>query len=394
MYQLIKELCEHFADLVGITDMAAYWIFNCLVALVLSIFFAGIAIPQILLIAFRRKLFDVPNERKIHTSAVPRLGGLAFMPVVFFVISFLLGIGIKYSPRVVLPLLEGIAPELTFSFCALLLIYVVGMADDFIGVKYRAKFVTQIICSGLIIASGIWLSSFHGLLGVDEVSPWLGYPFTVVVIVFIINAINLIDGIDGLASGLMSVTLFIYAVVFFVAGWYFYAAVATATLGVLIPFFYYNVFGNPEKQKKIFMGDTGALTIGILISIMSMRLLRSPRYYIDANMFVVAFSPLIVPCFDVLRVYFTRIYHKRNPFMPDKSHIHHMLLDLGWSQRRCMCSIIMVSLMFTVVNVCLSYYIDINVLLVTDFAVWFAALYFIRKAITKVKRRRKAESAA
>lgn len=360
-----------------------YWICNGIMAAALSILLAGIVIPQILLIAFRRRLFDQPDARKIHTSAVPRLGGLAFMPVVFFVISLLLGIGVMYRPQLLWPLLHEHTAEFCFGFCALLMIYMVGMADDLVGVKYRAKFVAQILCSIMVIAGGVWLDNMHGLLGFHEIPEWAGWPLTIFSMVFIINAINLIDGIDGLASGLMSVTLMIYAVLFFEMGHYIYSAISMATLGVLIPFFYYNVFGNPNKQKKIFMGDTGALTIGMLVSILGLSMIQCEYDASGANMFVVAFSPLIVPCFDVVRVYLKRIHEGHNPFMPDKSHIHHLLLALGWSQRRSLCVIILTSLLFTCMNVLLSFYININWLLVIDFVLWSLAITILAKVIRR-----------
>ncbi len=126
-----------------------YWILNSTIAFLLCITFAGFLIPQILLISFRRNLFDEPDERKIHHGTVPRLGGIAFTPVICFSISLLLGMSILFGDARLLGLMTYNSRSLAFGFCALFLLYVVGMADDLIGIRYRAKFVVQIICSSL-----------------------------------------------------------------------------------------------------------------------------------------------------------------------------------------------------------------------------------------------------
>ncbi len=142
---------------------------------------------------------------------------------------------------------------------------------------------------------------------------------TALISVFIINALNLIDGIDGLASGLSGVACAFYTYMFFHAvpvpvlchcGGHARSACAV---------FVYNVFGNAEKQRKIFMGDTGALTIGLLLSAMSLRICQLDTLPEGCNPAVVAFAPLLIPCFDVVRVYLHRIRIGHNPFLPDKT---------------------------------------------------------------------------
>lgn len=341
--------------------------------MLLAMALAGGMIPQILLISFRKKLFDEQDERKIHKGVVPRLGGIAFMPVVFIVMALVVGIGKWVDPVTVVWMMPDYIAPLAFAFCGILMLYVVGMADDLIGIRYRAKFVAQLLCALLMLCDGVWLDDFHGLLGFTTVEPIISWPVTVLFSIFLVNAINLIDGIDGLASGLSSCALAIYGCTFISSGEYVYAVLSFATLGVLLPFFYYNVFGNAKLHKKIFMGDTGSLTIGMMLAFLSVQLLHCNIETNDAtplNMAVVAFSPLIIPCFDVVRVYLLRIRLGRNPFLPDRNHIHHYLLALGWSQRRAMISILLFSLMFSLLNNFLSRYININIILIIDVAVW------------------------
>lgn len=182
-----------------------FWIVNCSLAFLLCVLCAGIVIPQILLIAFRKKLFDFPDERKVHHYAVPRLGGIAFKPVVFFTIALLLGINMVLGHSEILSEIGNDVCSLAFAFCSIMVLYLVGMADDLIGIRYRAKFVIQILCGVMLIAGGVYINNLYGVLGIHAVPLWLGYPLTILIVVFIINAINLIDGIDGLASGLCSI---------------------------------------------------------------------------------------------------------------------------------------------------------------------------------------------
>lgn len=364
-----------------------FWIVNTCIILFLCMFLAGVVIPQILLIAFRKKLFDVPDERKIHQGVVPRLGGIAFKPVVFFSIAFLLGCNLFLGNEEFVSAFFAEIKSLSFEFCAVLLLYLVGMADDLVGVKYRAKFVFQLICAAMMIAGGLYLDNFHGLFGVYDLSLWVTYPLTILVVIFIVNSINLIDGIDGLASGLCSVACLFYGLILLCIHEYVYALLSFATLGVLIPFFYYNVFGNAERGKKIFMGDTGSLTVGAILSILSIHLLQdlhnlSPQ---SPNPMVLAFSPLIIPCFDVIRVYFHRIRMGMSPFQPDKNHIHHKLLAVGLEQRTAMVTIVSISILVTLLNILLSYIVNINVLLLLDAVIWIIINLWLTKKIDFLK---------
>lgn len=359
-----------------------YWPINLLTIFVLCVLLAGFLIPQILLIAFRRNLFDEVNDRKIHKGLVPRLGGIAFVPVIFTSIAIVLVSNIQLGFDNILTAFADSYLPLLSTFIALELLYLVGMADDLIGIKYRAKFMVQIICAAFLISGGVWFSDLTGVLGIEEVSPWFGYPFTLIVIVFLINAINLIDGIDGLASGLSSIACAIYGFSFYLLGDYALSVVSFATLGVLIPFFYYNVFGNVNKHKKIFMGDTGSLTIGLILAVLGTLLFTHPESVnIGISTPILAFSPLIVPCFDVIRVYLLRIRQHHSPFLPDKNHIHHKILAAGMKPRAAMITIISVSLLFTLINIVLSSLlsININVIIALDVLIWgFSNIYLSR----------------
>lgn len=365
-----------------------FWIINLSLSFLLCVFLAGIVIPQILLIAFRKRLFDEPDGRKIHHQPVPRLGGMAFKPVVFLCIALLLGISLALGRPEIAAGMGSEARPLAFGFCSIMLLYMVGIADDLIGVRYSAKFAAQILCAMMIIAGGVRLDDLHGLLGIHALPLWAGCPLTVLVTVFIINSVNLIDGIDGLASGLCSMAFLFYGVVFCLLHNYIYAMLSFATLGVLVPFFCYNVFGNADHGRKIFMGDTGSLTTGMMLTFLGLRLaacMAGADGMQGPNPMVAAFAPLLVPCLDVVRVYLHRVRSGVNPFLPDRNHIHHKLLALGMGQVAAMVSIVAFSCLLTVCNVLLSRSVDINWLLLADVLVWTVANIWITRRISRAQ---------
>ena len=358
-----------------------FWLIVDLLVLLCVILLTGIIIPQILLIAFRKNLFDEPDPRKIHKTEVPRLGGIAFFPSIILTEFLLYGFGSMSPDEAVRALLLINVRPICFVGAGAILLYLTGMADDLVGVRYKAKFIMQTLTAVLIITGGLLLDNLHGFLGIREMPMGVAVAFTILLMVFIINAINLIDGIDGLASGLSAIACAFYAFVFFRAGLYVFSAFAVATFGALVPFYIYNVFGNPEKHKKIFMGDTGALTIGLFLGVMSIRICRVDTFASGVNAAVIAFAPLLIPCFDVVRVYLHRLKARRNPFLPDKTHIHHKLLALGMGQRAAMMTIICSSALLTAANYWLSKHIDITLLFACDLAMWLLLNTLLTRSI-------------
>lgn len=363
------------------------WLLIDLLVLVCVMALTGIIIPQILLIAFRKNLFDEPDPRKIHKSEIPRLGGIAFFPSILLVFFLLYGFGILANDEVLIPYLYRNLLPICFISSGAILLYLVGMADDLVGVRYIAKFIVQTLSAVLIIVGGIEMNDIHGFLGIVQLPEVVAIPLTVLLIVFIINAINLVDGIDGLASGLSAIACAFYTFVFIKSGYYLFSALAVAALGTLIPFFVYNVFGNPQKHRKIFMGDTGALTIGLFLSVMSIRICQTDLISGQYNPAVIAFAPLLIPCLDVVRVYLHRIKAHRNPFLPDKTHIHHKLLALGMRPRMAMMTIIGSSVLVTLANYFLSGYVEVTVLFACDLALWIVANTALTRAIHARERR-------
>lgn len=333
---------------------------------------ARVLIPRILLISMRKKLFDIPDERKIHKKAIPRLGGVSFFPTILLSFCAVFALRVLTGNEVSALRATFLLPECLLLVCGMTLLYLTGIADDLVGVRYRQKFVIQILCASFFPLSGLWINDFYGLFGVDALPAWFGMPFTVLLVVFITNAINLIDGIDGLASGLSSASLLVLGGLFMEKELWAYSMIAFSTFGVLVPFFYYNVFGSAERARKIFMGDTGSLTLGYVLSFLAIKYSQhNPEVTIyTSGAFVIAFSTLIIPAFDVIRVVMLRVRIGRNPFEPDRNHIHHKFLAMGFSPRKSMIIILLISCTFSAVNIALMPYVDNTVMLVGDIVVW------------------------
>lgn len=370
----------------------AYWMQNYLITMVMAILVTALIIPGILSIAFRKKLFDRVNDRKVHHGVVPRLGGMAFVPAITFAFCLVVGYNLRYHFLTSAPAMEDVTVPFFFLMCILMLIFLIGLTDDLVGVKYSAKFLMQIFIGILILLSGIGVYNLYGFLWIGGIPSWLGWIITVFGIIYVINAVNLIDGIDGLAAGLSAVSLTLYSYVFYISHTYGCMLLAGATLGTLIPFFYYNVYGKTESHTKIFMGDTGSLTIGAIQVFLTIEVLNLAPSSIEwgGNLFVVAMSPILLPCFDVARVFIHRIRNGRNPFLPDKSHIHHKLLAIGMKQWQVLVVILTIDVVIVVSNVLLSPHVQPTWLILGD--ILFLAAF--NGLITRIIRAREARTGA
>ena len=233
-------------------------------------------------------------------------------------------------------------------------LYLTGVADDLIGVSYKSKFAVQIVCAALFPLSGLWIHDLSGLFWIHQIPAWVGIPLTMFIVVYVTNAINLIDGVDGLASGLCSISLFTLGMAAAVKAQYLFCMLSFGMLGVLLPFWFYNVFGNAEKGKKIFMGDTGSLTLGYLLSFLLVYMGSMDKMGFPRGMLLMGFSTMIIPLMDIPRVMVARMREGRDPFTPDRNHIHHKLLRTGMKPIWTMATLLAVAVFliaFTVVGV-------------------------------------------
>lgn len=352
-----------------------------IIAFIISVLLSALIIPRILVVAFRKRLFDLPDDRKIHQGLVPRLGGLSFVPTILFSLTFIVGLRYLLKAPIDVVQVPVVVPEFCFLVCGLTLLYLSGIKDDLVGLRYRTKFFIQFLAAAFFPLAGLWINNLYGLFGIYDLPAWTGIPLTVLIVVFITNAINLIDGIDGLASGLSSVALTVLGSLFLYNGLWLYATLAFSTLGVLLPFFYYNVFGEAERCKKIFMGDTGSLTLGYILAFLAIRYAAyDPHLTVfRENALLISFSTLIVPILDVIRVMGVRWRKHTGLFVADRNHIHHKFLAMGFIPHQAMLSILGIGGFFSGLTLLLVFYIPPTLLLLIDILLWIGMnLWFDR----------------
>lgn len=357
-----------------------YWIVNILAIFFICLLFTGLLIPGILQIAVSKQLFDKVDVRKIHKGRVPRLGGMAFVPVIIFSIMLMIAVNLSMGYPALSDCFLSSPEGLLYDGCALLMLYIIGLGDDLVGIRYRTKFIIQLLCAFMVLAGGLGVDNLGGLFGIYQLPVWATWVMTVLTVLLIVNAVNLIDGIDGLASGLSAIALAFFAGLFYLHGVYDCAIIAVATLGVVLSFFYFNVFGDASRYKKIFMGDTGSLTLGFILTCLAFRTLHLPEAAPSDNInrFVLAFSPLLVPCMDVVRVFIVRIMHKKNPFLPDKRHLHHAMMAAGIPHRGTMMLILLVSITFIVLDCYISQLFNVTYVLLIDIALYLGLMLLLR----------------
>lgn len=300
-----------------------------------SFLLAYFLIPVVIETAQKKGLFDLPDARKQHTQPTPPLGGVAIF------------LGMAGSM-----LLWGDAATfelIRFPFLAMLFMFFMGLKDDLLEMKALKKLAIQVALASLVAFGGLRITSLNGFIGIHELSIWIQYPLTIFFIVGLTNAYNLIDGIDGLAGGIASIAGLTFAGLFLSIGDYGFALCALSMTGALIGFLKYNF-----SPAKIFMGDTGSLSVGILLSILAVRLMGQGQYFADSViqpewLAVWVFAVLAVPMIDITQVITKRIIDKKSPFSPDRGHVHHMLQRAGYNHAQASMILYGVSLM----NICL-----------------------------------------
>ncbi len=335
--------------------------------------------PFLLRFCRYKGLFDMPGGRKVHSNAIPRLGGILFLPVMIVGVALSL---LTYSHES-----EGlyiIKASTIMLAVGTFLIYIIGSIDDLIGMKANHKFIIQLIAALLMPLCGLYINNFYGLFGLNELPLWFSYPFTVFVILLIVNAINLIDGIDGLASGLCICILAVYICLYLkMDRTLIYSVGGASLLGSLIAFFCFNVWGKANKGTKTFMGDSGSLFLGYTIAFLSIKYAMDNPLVLPyrKNGLLVPLTLLFIPIFDLARVAIARLYHKKGMFEPDKTHIHHVIMAAGFNMRCTLCIILGLFTTFCLINLGMDMAnINLTWILLTDIILFgIIIIYFQRK---------------
>ena len=290
--------------------------------------------PKVLRIAILKNLVDNPDARKLQRNPVPVMGGIA----VFFGIV----IGICSSQAIFN------CPNAFMLTTAMLIMLYIGTIDDIIDLSPKMRFIVEILLvAWLMYVNKASIDSFWGLWGVDTIPAWLAWPLTIFAAVGIINAINLIDGVNGLSSGFCFMASVLFAAVFYISGNIVMTTLAVSAAGAIVPFFLHNVFG---QKTKMFIGDGGTLVIGIMMSMFVINILKSDTECAvfaskGIGLIPLTLSILAIPVFDTLRVMSARIMRGTSPFYPDKTHLHHIFIDLGFSHLGTTVSILTMNLL-------------------------------------------------
>lgn len=357
--------------------MIDIWTFFICCSVCISAVLTGLVIPQVLKVAFKKKLFDNPDFRKIHKGVVPRLGGFSYFPSLLCSFLLIAGCLIIYYPDLFAQRsFTADLGQILVMFASVSILYLIGLKDDMVEVKYYGKFTAQGLAAFLTVLSGACIFNLWGLFGVNVLSPIVAALLTFILILGIINAMNLIDGIDGLASGIGIISLLMYGILFLSSGNFLMSLLAWSLAASVGVFFFFNFFGNDKNKKKIFMGDVGSLTMGMVIAFLAVEMTSvNPVDILGFNPLVVALSPLIIPILDSCRVFIYRISQKRSPFLPDKSHIHHKLISFGLSPHQTLFFILSFQIVLIIVNVWLSAILNINIILGIDIAAYLCVVF-------------------
>lgn len=334
------------------------------------------AIPVIIKISRLKNLMADPGERSSHITKTPTLGGVAIFA------STLVSYFLWENPD------EGQLIHLSIS--ALVILFFLGVKDDILILSPKKKMIGQIGASALIVIfADLRIENLFGIFGVHEIPYLISLPLTVFIFIALINAINLIDGIDGLAGGIGMISGGMFGLWFYLNGHYALACLASSVAGSLVGFLRFNY----SKTSKIFMGDTGSLIVGFLLTMFALKFIQlNIEYRFNPNASfsapILAIVVLIVPIFDTLRVFIIRLKDKKSPFVGDRNHLHHILIDSGMSHFQASVILWTFTLISTILFLTISKRTDNTTslyILISLFAVYMWISHILKKNIANRK---------
>jgi UDP-GlcNAc:undecaprenyl-phosphate GlcNAc-1-phosphate transferase len=291
-------------------------------------------VPVIIKYSLQKNLVDMPGRRKIHKKETPSMGGIAIF--CGFFISLL--IWVEFSEW----------KEIKFILVSLFVIFFIGVRDDLVPLKPLFKLIGQVLAAVILISLfDLRLKSFYGLFGIYDLNIIISYLITVFTIIIVTNSFNLIDGLDGLAGSVSIIALISFGIWYFLIDDQVFATLAFSMLGAILAFLIFN-----WEPSEVFMGDTGALVIGMMLAILAI-------HFIDVNYNLNIANPyrfnasvttatcfLIIPLVDTTRIIILRLKKGQSPFTPDKSHIHHAIMRLGMSHSQTTLTLAGIQLLF------------------------------------------------
>ena len=348
------------------------WLFG---TFVLAFVIALRTFPSILFVSLKKRLMDEPGNRSMHSNRTPTLGGIGIYFSVMLVIAIT---GAMLNTKVLLLVMGGLT-----------ILFFLGLKDDLTALSPKKKLLGQLFAALLIIFfTDSRIIGFSSILGIEELPYWFSLLFTLFVYILIINAYNLIDGVDGLAGSVGLLISAVFAYLFYQSGELNMATVAIALIGALIAFLRYNM----SPRLKIFMGDTGSMIVGFLLAFFTVSFVAQSQLDVNSEFYKV--SPAIVlallfyPLIDTCRIFFIRIFVlKSNPFAPDKNHIHHKFISIGYSHIK---TTIMVCVVCLII-ICIAFnltHLDIHIQII-GLLLYGSLLYLVPFGISRAKRKSK-----
>ena len=307
--------------------------YDVILSMITAFTLTYLAIPSIINVAAQKNLMDEPGDRGAHKTRIPTLGGIGIFAGVIFSI-------VLWTPF-------DVFQDLQYILCAFIIIFLIGAKDDILPMSPFRKLLGQLFAAGLVVFKAqIRLTSLFGLFGIYDIPYWASILLSIFTILVIINAFNLIDGINGLSGSISTLIALVLGTWFMLVDQIEFAIIAFALAGSVIAFLKYNF-----TPAKIFMGDTGALLIGLICSILAIKFIDLHQAIPDSiyafkSAPAVAIGILILPLFDTLRVFVIRTLQGRSPMSPDRNHIHHLLLDSGLNHMQATFSLVVVNLFF------------------------------------------------
>jgi UDP-N-acetylmuramyl pentapeptide phosphotransferase/UDP-N-acetylglucosamine-1-phosphate transferase len=277
-------------------------LFQIAIPALLALSISLISIPIIIKWVNKRGFLALPNHRTSHVLPTPSMGGIGIYLGLFAVLPF-----VSFQ-------LEIVAILLCVS-----ILFLSGFWDDRYDMNSFVKLAIQLGCATILYGAGFKIDNFHGIMGIHELPLMWSSSITIVFIVGVTNAFNLIDGIDGLAGGISLINSFFFGIIFLMNKQLDYAIIAFAIAGSVFGFLRYNFY-----SAKIFMGDTGSLFLGLMMSVFMMKTFQTN---ISTELSISTSIVLIfLPLFDTIRLFGQRILKHKSPFLADHNHIHHLVL--------------------------------------------------------------------
>lgn len=343
---------------------------HLLLSFVMAFTFVFAIMPVIIRIAHRKNLMAIPDERSSHRESTPSLGGV---PIFF---------GTFFASLLLIP--EGEFGTIPFILAGLLIIFMVGLKDDIEALSPRNKTIGLLLGASVIVIMGdVRLASMYELLGFSGSFPYLvSCLVSIFTIYVIINAFNLIDGINGLAGSLGVLISLSFGTWFFLTGQIGLGVLALSLTGALLAFLRFNV-----SPAQTFMGDCGSLVVGGVTGLLAIEFIchcaegTAAAGYAFNQPVAVAVGFLIIPLFDTIRVFSTRIIRGLHPLKPDRRHIHHLLLDSGLSHMEATVCLVMVNLFFISMVCALDALLGLHEILLLEIGLALLLTYMLHRYV-------------